>query len=454
MRNYALVLAATLSGLVSWSCDSGQSSSDAGDLSGAAGALASGGSSAGTPGSAGKSASSGATGSAGASSHAGAASSGGAASGGSSGGHAGSNAGSAGAANSSGLLLGTGGPFPFPQNKKPGACTLTTVANASGSAQAAYTGWKNALVTSSGAGGALRVKRNTDNDDTVSEGIGYGMIAAAYMNDRPTFDGLWTYAKAQFDANGLMNWHITAGGNVAGDGMGSATDADEDMAWALLMASNQWSSATYLADGKTLIEAILGNAIAGDGMLKPGDSWGGSTATFPDYFSPAYFRVFAKATNNPNWSGAIIDRNYAILAAVSGEHGLVPDKTTSSYDISANYSYDACRTPWRIAMDYCFNGEPRALAYLDKVGPFFDKIGANNIVDGYAPSGSQTSNYKNMAFIGPAGVAGMAGHPALLDGAFAFGAANSGDPTSYYAQSLRVLTMLMMSGNFVDFTKP
>jgi len=273
-------------------------------------------------------------------------------------------------------------------------------------------------------------------------------------DDRTTFDGLWTYAKAHFDENGLMNWHIAAGGGQAGNDKGSATDADEDMAWALIMASNQWSSAAYLEDGKKVVQAIFDTSIAGDGMLKPGDQWGGTTTTFPDYFSPAYYRVFAKVINNANWSGAIIDRNYEILDKVSGQHGLVPDKTTSTYDITGNYSYDACRTPWRIAMDYCFNGEARAKAYLDKVGPFFDQIGAGNIVDGYAPSGSQTSNYKNFAFIGPAGVAGMAGHPTLLDAAFGIGAGNSAGDNSYYGQSLRVITMLMMSGNFVDFTKP
>ena len=445
MRNHSTLLAVALSALLCWACDSGQTSSDMNDSAGAAGtALGGGGSSAAGASAAGKSGSGGAPVVPPAGGSSGRAAGGAPAGGGS---------GSAGGG-VSGLILGTGGPFAYPQNKKPGMCSLTTAANASGSAQAAYNGWKSALVTSDGAAGALRVKRNTDNNDTVSEGIGYGMVAAVYLNDKATFDGLLTYAKAHFDANGLMNWHIGSGGQVLDGGMGSASDADEDMAWALVMASNQWSSAAYLTDAKAMINAIYDNSIAGDGMLKPGDSWGGSTTMFPDYFAPSYYRVFAKVVNNPNWSGAIIDRNYAILAAVSGEHGLVPDKTTSSYDITGNYSYDACRTPWRITMDYCLNAEPRALGYLNKVAPFFDQIGAANIVDGYAPSGSQTSNYHNMAFIGPAGVAGMVAHQALLDGAFAFGAANSGDATGYYPQSLRVLTMLMMSGNFVDFTRP
>jgi endo-1,4-beta-D-glucanase Y len=436
------VLAALTSLGALGACDSGQTSSDEGPAAAAGSPPASAGagpSGSGAPNHAGAGNIAGSGSAAGATGAAGAA----------------GGAGVPGSAGSAGILIGTGGPFPFPQNKKPGACTLTTTANASGSVQAAYTSWKAAFVTSSGAGSGLRVQRNTDGDDTVSEGIGYGMIAAAYLADKATFDGLWAYAKSHLDANGLMNWKIDAGGTVTG--MGSAADADEDVAWALLMASNQWSSATYLADGRKVIQAIYDTTIAGDGMLKPGDNWGGTSATYPDYFSPAYFRVFAKVMNNANWSGAIIDRNYEILDKVSGQHGLVPDTTSSTYEIPAGkagtYSYDACRTPWRIAMDYCFNAEPRAKAYLDKVGPFFDGVGANNIGDGYSLTGSQTSSNKNMAFIGPAGVAGMVGHQALLDGAFAFGASNGGGDTSYYGQSLRLISMLMMSGNFVDFSK-
>jgi len=345
-----------------------------------------------------------------------------------------------------------GGPFPFPQNKASGACTITTNAAASSAVQAAYSSWKTAFVASAGSG--LRVRRPTDGDDTVSEGIAYGMLIAVYMVDRPLFDGLWAYAQSHFTANGLMNWRITAGNQVAPNGMGSASDADEDMAWALIMASGQWSSAKYLEEAKTMISAMRLHLIAPDGMLKPGDNWGGSSTTYPDYFSPAYFRVFAEVTGDANWSGAILNRNYEILDAVSGQYGLVPDISNAEHQPMGNYGYDACRTPWRIAMDYCFNGEPRAKAYLDKVAPFFNGIGASNIGDGYSLTGQKTSDNKNMAFIGPAGVSGMAGYQQLLDAAFGFGASGTGGGDQYYPQSLRVVTMLMMSGNFLDYTKP
>ena len=107
---------------------------------------------------------------------------------------------------------------------------------------AAYAKWKTDLVTSDGAGGFLRVRRPNSSgaevNSTVSEGIAYGMLLRVYADDQPTFDKLWKYAQ-HLDANGLMNWYINADGTQA-LGIGAATDADEDMAFALIMADKRW----------------------------------------------------------------------------------------------------------------------------------------------------------------------------------------------------------------------
>src|SRR6185436_742491 len=180
---------------------------------------------------------------------------------------------------------------------------------------------------------------------------------------------------------------------------GSASDGDVDMIWALIMASDQWSSTDYLNAAANMIQAMRQNSISPDGTLKPGDTWGGTPLTNPSYFSPAYFRVFAVLTNDTLWSTTIIDKNYATLAKVAGNNGLVPDWTNNAGVVNTNltengssfnnstYGYDAARTPWRITMDWCFNGETRARDYLMKVGAFFNGVGASNIGDGYALSG-------------------------------------------------------------------
>jgi endo-1,4-beta-D-glucanase Y len=360
--------------------------------------------------------------------------------------------------------LGTGKGFAFPQNKPTGPCVLTSVAGASSLTQTAYASWKNTYVVSASTG--ARVQRPENGNDTVSEGMGYGMLAAVYVNDQATFDQLWAFTKANLDSNGLMNWHLNSNGSIAGGGAGSATDADEDIAFALLMASDQWKGGTYLQDGVAMVNAMRGPDVFTDGSIQNGDTWNSTNAMNPDYFSPAYYRVFAKAVDDPFWSTNVIESGYAHLAALTGTAGLVPNSTNLQNSVNASncntqghtcdlkYGYDACRMPWRIGMDACWNNEPRAITYLTAIGNYFNSNGGvSGIGDAYtSPNGPKTSSNQNSAFIGPAGIAGMAvGLGTLRDNAFSFN--NTSSNNSYFAQSLRVLSMLMMSGNMLDYSQ-
>ena len=358
-----------------------------------------------------------------------------------------------------------GNNFPFPQSRA-NHCALPTklaCVNAQNTqVSAAYARWKSTFVTATGAGGALRVNRGMpDNNDTVSEGIAYGMLFAVYLADKPTFDGLFTYAKAHFNDKGLMNWKINSDGNVSGDGQNGATDADEDMAWALLMADKQWGG-TYLADATKLINSIYANEVEGGSfVLKPGDAFGGSSIMNPSYLAPSYYREFAKVTSQAGWL-QVVEKSYAILAAAANpQTGLVPDWCTSSggpaAGHSSNYSYDACRTPYRIALDYCQNAEPRALAYANKVVGFFATATPSAIKDGYTLAGAATGkSFGQMSFMAPMSVAATADP----DGKFMQFAAQGqvalvsksqsqdGGAYSYYNASWGLLGMLTLSGNF------
>lgn len=385
----------------------------------------------------------------------------------------GSSTGSGGA----GAGLGTGVGHAFPQNMKTGSCTLTTVSGASTQTSSAYSSWRSTYVVQGNPG--LRVQRPENQNDTVSEGIGYGMLAAVYMGDKQTFDGLLQYQQAHLDSKGLMNWHITSGGATASDGSFSASDGDEDIAFALLMASDQWSGTDYLTPARAMIEAIKAHSLFSDGTLENGDNFNTADTLNIDYFSPAYYRVFQKAIPDGGIFAFTITQGYKHLLAQAGADGLVPDssnledrlqKDTSSCSTSPNcctcvpsYGYDACRTPWRIAVDYCWNNSSDAATYLQKIGAFFAGVGASNIGDGYSLTGTKTSSNPNLAFSGPAGVAGMsngAGMASLAssfqtleDASFNLMVSPPGGNTAYFPQSLRVISMLMMSGNFLDYSQ-
>ena len=298
-----------------------------------------------------------------------------------------------------------------------------------------YDAWKNDIVTSDGAGGFQRVKRpaehGLDQDSTVSEGIGYGMIIAVYMDDQTLFDNLWKYEQLhtwQYQPPGggggsgtaLMNWYILKDGNTASqnaggqDGNGASTDADEDLYWALLMSDKQWGgqgslSKSYLDTAKQLLGDIWKYEIDNNRLPKNGSGWGDDNSLNISYFAPAYYRVFANVTGEARWGKDVVDYIYTVIGQNLNDsngnktNGLVPAFSKADGSAAAvapgqsglafNYQYDACRTPFRIGLDACFSNEQRAVDYVEKTSGFFSGIGAAKIVDGYELNGNPKPQY-------------------------------------------------------------
>jgi hypothetical protein len=363
--------------------------------------------------------------------------------------------------------------------------------------QAVYSQWKADLVTTTGTGcsGCYRVQRPNDKglevNSTVSEGMGYGLVIAAYMGDQALFNGLWKYTANWLDGNGLMNWYINAAGTGLGSnpsGSGAAPDADEDVIWGLILAHYKWGDAgayNYQALATTMLNNFMANEVQGT-TVKDGDGWGGTGGPFnSSYFDPASYKVFGQFSGNSAWN-SVADTSYTdinlSINSANGNllNGLVPawhdtggapvlpfaPSGTERANWYAYYQYDACRTPFRLAKDYIFFGDARAKAYLDKVNSFFPPIGAANVVDGYTTHGvaapemptltvSQYAYSQSAPFIGPAGVAAMAGsNQQFVNDAWdqMYSVASGGCMVGgqYYAESWAVLCMLMMTGQFTD----
>ncbi|MGN6813950.1 MAG: glycosyl hydrolase family 8, partial [Thermomicrobiales bacterium] len=321
--------------------------------------------------------------------------------------------------------------------------------------QTSYANWKSAYLTASGAGGNLRVLTPDYGADSVSEGIGYGMLMAVTLNDRPTFDGLWAYARSHLDQYGLMNWRIGADGSVVG--ANSATDADEDMAFALVLADKTrgWG---YTADARALIGNIIAHEVeANTWVLKPTDVWGGSNITNPSYYATGYYRAFGEYTGDTRWDG-VINAAYGVIAAVNAVNpaanatGLLPDWTTAQggpTSMSYQYTYDATRIPWRLAQDAVWHCDARASAQLNKISAFFKHIGPGNILDGYKLDGTVIGQYHNAAFVGTAAAGSIVSPDAAYKTAMWNETVRLHDGT-YYNDSLRLLTILFMSGGVPD----
>jgi endo-1,4-beta-D-glucanase Y len=372
----------------------------------------------------------------------------------------------------------------FPQDAAVGSCTKPTGTGGKFLIEA-YNRWKHTFVTSNGAGGGnnLRVQRPENSNDTVSEGIGYGMLIAANMNDKALFDSLYAYWNAHLATGSLMNWQINSGGGTQGSG--SATDADEDVAFALLLASKQWGG-TYKASATTMMGDIWTHDVQSTGtgtipIINGGSSYAGSGSalTNPSYFAPAYYRVFATIDTGHAWA-SVVTNVYTYIANIMSHgsaNGVVPAWCQTNCTVAGgtgnpnnnDYQYDAHRVPWRIGIDACWNGAAQAKTYVSAVTTFFQGAvgtgsagpGLGNLVDIYATNGTPVdTTHNSMSLIGTMGVGAMAaGNAALAQRVYQFllDASYSPDPVgavtayTYYNATVGLLTALTLSGNFMTY---
>lgn len=379
------------------------------------------------------------------------------------------------------------GRFPFPQNQRLAHCIYPRSADHR-DARLAFLRFKEEIVTADGARGFLRPRRPDTPDgivnSTVSEGVAYGMIIAVMFDDQPLFDAFWQYALCFMNANGLMSWYVAPDGSGALDS-GGATDSDEDMAWALVMAHRQWGGSgalaeTYLSHAERQIERLWRLEVDHDrfpGMLLPGDEWRGRNVFNPSYFAPHQYRLFGEVSGNRAEFQSVIERGYSIVDLSlndrngNRDNGLVPawcDPAGTPVEAfpgaMTNYQTDSARLPFRLGQDFAYHQEPRARAYLEKVSGFFAGLGADRIGDGYTLSGQPAPdprtaqpNPGSAVFVGCAAVGAQhdARHQAFVDAAYE--RVKTGEllaRSRYYNHCWTVLSLLMLTGNLIAYPEP
>ena len=380
--------------------------------------------------------------------------------------------------------------YPFPQNYQYPYGTIYTGGNVANTIQSLYTTWKGKYYEEGTIHGkaAARIKfeqQGENGDNSVSEGIAYGMLIFVYMDNatnstQDEFDKLWTYYEENMNGNGVMNWKVSkfTGNPTAGDGNANgATDAELDAAQALLMAYKQWGDSKYLDAAKRLIGNIWnGEVNSNQLLLKPGDM-------FDDYKNPCYFitnalQLFADVEEKQgwqkhNWSGVIKNSYSLIKKTRNGSTGLVPDwcyadgsylKGLINSKFESIFGYDALRVPWRMAHAYAWYGHQDAYDIADKItswckGKYPDP---QNIKDGYKLDGTEgTGLGGSLASWGtstsPSWQAGVS-MGAMIDDKYSSylnlcwqrGSATD-NYGAYYTYTTQILFMLCITGNMPNF---
>ncbi len=380
--------------------------------------------------------------------------------------------------------------YPFPQHTdyqthiKPDGYTQ---AQLDGHVRSFYDGWKNKYLINGCESDHYYVFFDSGNTVTVSEAMGYGMIIIPLMagydaNALNYFDGLYRYYKAHPSSitPNLMAWkQITDCVNA--DGPDSASDGDIDIAFGLLLAHAQWGSQgeiNYLQEAVLIINDMMGqDAAQGDinqdlDIVKLGD-WVGSgnfmNGTRTSDFIMDHFRAFSCAATDTVWDG-VVEKCYDLINDMqtnySSATGLLPDFID---DVDAlpkpadpnflegpndgEYSYNACRDPWRLANDYLINGDERARAAVVKINQWLlESTGgsANNVYAGYHLDGTRLNGWSDISFTAPFTVGAMVDTAnqewlnALYSKILLSNIANG----AYYDNTLKLLSLITLSGNY------
>ncbi|HMN73516.1 MAG TPA: glycosyl hydrolase family 8, partial [Rhodoblastus sp.] len=200
-----------------------------------------------------------------------------------------------------------------------------------------------------------------------SEGQGYGMLLAVAAGDRPAFDRIWGWARANLAvrSDNLLAWRWDPGARAVSD-RNNATDGDILAAWALAEAADLWRESDYAAAATAMaadISRLLVVDAVGVGPVLLPASFGFTRADQPDgpvvnlsyWVFPAFSRL-AQLAPAQDWEG-VRRSGLAVIDAIQSQTSVGVTNWTALGDsriaparrFPAKVGYDAVRIPLYLA---------------------------------------------------------------------------------------------------------
>lgn len=223
---------------------------------------------------------------------------------------------------------------------------------------------------------------------STSEGQSYAMLRAVWANDRPTFDRVRGWARDNLqggDPTALPAWQWGRRDDGSWGVLDEqpASDADQIIAYALLMAARRWKHQPYRDDAVVILGRIWEQEtgeVAGQRTMLPGPWAAGQEVVQinPSYLMPFAYRAFAEADPAHPWI-ELVNTSYTLLDRSISAYGLPPDwcwvraedgtlqDPPKGEERKLVFGYDAFRVAWTLAADVQWYEEPRARVLLARI---------------------------------------------------------------------------------------
>lgn len=211
-----------------------------------------------------------------------------------------------------------------------------------------------------------------------TEGQGFSMLLAVFNDDQATFDKLWQWANNTLYRKdvGLYSWRYDPNATPKVADKNNASDGDTLIAWALLLAGDQWHDARYTKASDKLQSALLKSTVidyAGYKVMLPGISGFNQTSSItlnPSYFIFPAWTAFYQHSHLKAWKD-LDESGTALLSKMTfGDVRLPTDWVTLQADGTmkpssrwpTRFSFDAVRIP--LYLGWAHPGNPNLSPYI------------------------------------------------------------------------------------------
>ena len=320
---------------------------------------------------------------------------------------------------------------------------------------------------------------DVNDQDVRSEGMSYGMMITVQMDRRAEFDRLYRWTKRHMyhsdgPRRGYFAWQCRLDGQMIDPG--SASDGEEWIATALLLAADRWRKASgadafdYSAEAQALLREMLHKPTTenirsifnrDERQVVFAPTTDGGVFTDPSYHLPAFYELWARSAESAEdrafWAEAARTSRTFFHRSAHPQTGLMPDYAHFDgrpyRDRGADHGdfrYDSWRIMANVAVDYAnYGADPWQREQSNRILRFLASHG-DNIPNQFSLDGKPLTTDSASGMMAMAAVAGLAAD-ADLARPFVEKLWNAWIPQGryrYYDGVLYQLALLEVSGNF------
>jgi hypothetical protein len=340
-----------------------------------------------------------------------------------------------------------------------------------------YDRWKQLYLAETGCGDGMVYVRSDQAvpTATTSDAHGYAMLVLAWMaghdgDARRLFDGMVRYYRAHpAEESDFLMAHRQGSTCASVGASGTNSEADMDIAFALLLANKQWGSGE--TDYYGLAQQMVGAILEHDAMptaMQSGSRPLRVDTTPTSAFAPAHFASFATVRDRSRWDALRAD-GYALLRHVAEKYsknvGLWPDFIVNvsgeeprpaqplevEDDWDGAFGHRASRAALRMALRRLTAPDPEAKTLIQTATLFIMGMSIDcdplTLDSSYSLKGSRVVEGFRMPFAAPLGPAALlADDTDTVTGLWGAVRDTEEAEGTYYSDTIQLLAAIIMSG--------